>query len=72
MPASSVKTVGTPRSKQPVGEQSPTADGRIQRKKVARQKADAKDDAENEWTKNLPSVPSTQHLDPKGMFVAQN
>ena len=68
IPSSSVKTVGTPRAKQPVGEQSPSADGRIPRKKVARQKADAKDDADSEWTKNLPSVPSTQHVDPKGMF----
>ena len=66
IPASSVKTVGTPRSKEPATERSPaaeqssTTDVRIPKRKIARQKAIH--DGSSQWTKNMPSVPSTQHL----------
>src|SRR5277367_2539134 len=71
--ASSVKTVGTPRSKEASSEQSPTAkhaaaaDVRIPKRKVARQKTNNGQDGGSQWTKNMPSVPSTQHLSLDGM-----
>lgn len=73
MPASSVKTVGTPRAKESTRGQSPrtqqasTSDVRIPKRKVARQKANSGQDGSNQWTKNMPSVPSTQHLSLDGM-----
>lgn len=75
VPASSVKTVGTPRAKEvapeqsPVGKQSST-DVRIPKRKVARQKSSSGQEGKTQWTKNMPSVPSTQHLSLDGMAPA--
>ena len=65
IPASSVKTVGTPRPKD-ANEKRSSADLRISKRKVAREKAEGREEERDEWTMNLPTVPSTQHLDPKG------
>ena len=73
IPASSVKAVGTPRSKEAGAEQSSAAeqssptDVRIAKRKTARQKNNNGQDAGSQWTKNMPSVPSTQHLSVDGM-----
>jgi len=62
----SVKTVGAPRTKEPSDKRA-SADARASRRKISREKAETKPDVRDEWTVSLPSVPSTQHLDPKGM-----
>jgi hypothetical protein len=78
IPASSVKTVGTPRPKEAPSGQSPTAkqasaaDVRIPKRKVARQKPNNSQDGRSQWTKNMPSVPSTQHLSLDGMSPRTN
>lgn len=64
--ATSVKTVGTPRAKD-ASEKRSSADVRISKRKVAREKADVKSESKDDRKMNLPSVPSTQHLDPKGI-----
>ena len=52
--SASVKTVGT-------AEKRPAATPRPSRRKTAKDKPEA-----DEWTRHLPSVPSTQHLSEKG------
>src|SRR5947207_1411492 len=70
---SSVKAVGTPRSKGPATtrspptEQSSATDVRVPKRKIARQKANSSRDGSNQWARNMPSVPSTQHLSIDGM-----
>jgi hypothetical protein len=73
IPASSVKTVGTPREKEAPAEQSPvteqeqaSTDVRIPKRKVTRQKTSSGQDRGNQWTRSMPSVPSTQHLSVDG------
>lgn len=67
IPTTSVKQVGAPRT-----DKRPGADSRLSKRKVAKgektEPAKQKDDNYNEWTRSLPSVPSTQHLNPKGML----
>jgi hypothetical protein len=77
MPASSVKTVGTPRAKEAATDQSPVSeqastDVRIPKRKVARQKSNNGQHGSNQWTKNMPSVPSTQHLSIDGISPETN
>lgn len=69
--APAVKTVGTPRSKE-AGEKRPGAESRLSKRKLARDKAEKALDAKDEWATNLPSVPSTQHLDPRGKQLPSN
>lgn len=62
----SVKTVGTPRAKDATGQKRSGAESRLSRRKVPRARSEHPADSKDEWAINLPSVPSTQHLDPKG------
>jgi hypothetical protein len=62
----SVKTVGTPRSKVGTGEKRAGAESRLSRRKIPRDRTEHAADGKDEWAVKLPSVPSTQHLDPKG------
>lgn len=66
----SVKTVGTPRSKGGTGEKRSSAESRLSRRRIARDRSDDVADGKDEWAIDLPSVPSTQHLDPKDIYVA--
>jgi hypothetical protein len=61
-----VKTVGTPRTKENTGEKKAGAESRLSRRKIPREKNEHAADGKDEWSMDLPSVPSTQHLDPKG------
>ena len=65
IPATSVKTVGTPRSKDPADKKA-VGEPRLQKRKIARDRGEGKPDGKRELPLALPSVPSTQHLDPKG------
>jgi hypothetical protein len=62
----SPKTVGAPRSKDGTGEKRSGAESRLSRRKIPRDRSEYAADGKDEWAVNLPSVPSTQHLDPKG------
>lgn len=62
----SVKAVGTPRSKDSPTEKRSGAESRLSRRKIPRDRNEQAAGGNDEWTINLPSVPSTQHLDPKG------
>ena len=61
-----VKTVGTPRSKDAAGQKRAGAESRLSRRKIPRDRSEHAPEGKDEWAINLPSVPSTQHLDPKG------
>ena len=61
-----VKTVGTPRSKDGAGQKRAGAESRLSRRKIPRDRSEHAPEGKDEWAINLPSVPSTQHLDPKG------
>ena len=65
--AASVKQVGAPRST----DKRPGAESRLSKRRPTKtEKVEAskqKEEFDNEWTRSLPSVPSTQHLNPKGM-----
>jgi len=61
IPPASVKHVGAPRAEKRTG-----AESRLSKRKVPKDKAETKQDFSNEWTLKLPSVPSTQYLNPKG------
>lgn len=63
IPAASVKQVGTPRSET----KRPGSESRLSKKRSSKEKFDAKQEAQDDWTAKLPSVPSLQHLNPKGM-----
>ncbi len=62
----SVKTVGTPRAKDATGQKRSGAESRLSKRKLSRDKSEHAVEDKDEWAANLPSVPSTQHLDPKG------
>lgn len=62
----SVKTVGTPKSKDGTSGKRSGAESRLSRRKIPRERNEQGEDGRDEWTVNLPSVPSTQHVDPKG------
>lgn len=68
IPTDSVKQVGAPRS-----DKRPGTDSRLSKRKVAKgdktEPTKQKDDNYNEWTRSLPSVPSTQHLNQKGRHL---
>ncbi|KAF7503577.1 hypothetical protein GJ744_003605 [Endocarpon pusillum] len=66
----SVKTVATPRAKDATGHKRSGAESRLSRRKIPRARSEHAVDSKDEWAINLPSVPSTQHLDPKDVFVA--
>jgi len=70
IPTASVKQVGAPRSDKRLG-----AESRLSKRKVTKsEKAEAAkhhDEYFNEWTRTLPSVPSTQHLNPKGKAIKE-
>lgn len=73
IPAASVKQVGAPRS----SDKRPGTDSRLSKRKVtkgdkdkveaAKQREKDIQDYSNEWTRSLPSVPATQHLNSKGI-----
>jgi len=72
IPTASVKQVGAPRS---TTDKRPGAESRLAKRKSTKadkvevKSSGKKDDVQlysNEWTRTLPSVPSTQHLNPKG------
>jgi len=72
IPTGSVKQVGAPRSST---DKRPGAESRLAKRKTTKgEKVEVKTVAKkedvqlysNEWTRSLPSVPSTQHLNPKG------
>lgn len=63
IPAASVKQVGTPRSET----KRPGSESRLSKKRSSKEKFDAKQEVQDDWTSKLPSVPSLQHLNPKGM-----
>lgn len=68
IPEDSVKQVGTPRS----NDKRTGAESRQSKRKVAKSEKtepgkQVQEAKGNEWTLQLPSVPSTQHLNPKGM-----
>lgn len=69
IPAASVKQVGAPRST----DKRPGVESRLSKRKVTKtEKVEAskpKEDYSSEWTRSLPSVPSTQHLNPKGKIA---
>jgi hypothetical protein len=65
VPNPSVKTVGTPRPKDG-SQKQPGAESRLSRRKIPRDRNEHATDGKDEWALDLPSVPSTQHLDPKG------
>ena len=69
VPSPSVKNVTTPRSKQSPTEKRSGAVSRLSRRNSVRGTADYAADQEEPWTVNLPSVPNTQHLDPKGTIL---
>src|SRR6266480_239372 len=76
IPASSVKAVGTPRAKEVsaerpsvTGQNQASTDVRLPKRKVARQKTSNGQDRGNQWTKDIPSVPSTQHLSIDGTLL---
>lgn len=66
IPSSHVKQVGTPRST----DKRAGAESRLSKRKAQKhEKTEGlkqEDGFCNEWTRTLPSVPSTQHLNPKG------
>jgi hypothetical protein len=64
----SVKAVGTPRSKDGPGDKRPGTESRLSRRRIPRDKSEHAQGGKDEWATNLPSVPSTQHLDPKGFW----
>ena len=66
----SVKTVGTPRPKDGSSQKRPGAESRLSRRKIQRDRNELVADGKDEWAIDLPSVPSTQHLDPKGKVHA--
>lgn len=68
----SVKTVGAPRPKDGSSQKRPGAESRLSRRKVPRDRNEHVADGHDEWAIDLPSVPSTQHLDPKGQLLALN
>lgn len=65
IPTTSVKQVGAPRS-----DKQPSTDSRLSKRKITKsEKSEAvkqQDEHFSEWTRTLPSVPSTQHINPKG------
>ena len=63
IPPASVKQVGAPRS----DTKRSGAESRLSKRKVSKDKLDAKQVPQDDWTSKLPSVPSLQHLNPKGM-----
>lgn len=72
IPATSVKQVGAPRST----DKRPGAESRLSKRKAAKgEKTEVSKQQQeprgNEWTLSLPSVPSTQHLNPKGKLHLQ-
>ncbi|KAK5079175.1 hypothetical protein LTR64_002405 [Lithohypha guttulata] len=70
IPAASVKQVGAPRST----DKRPGVESRLSKRKVTKTEkvevSKPKEDYSSEWTRSLPSVPSTQHLNPKDVYVA--
>ncbi len=70
IPAASVKQVGAPRS----DTKRPGAESRLSKKRSSKDKLDAKQESQDDWTSKLPSVPSLQHLNPKGSlhFILPN
>ncbi|KAK6384851.1 hypothetical protein LTS17_002414 [Exophiala oligosperma] len=66
IPAASVKQVGTPRSET----KRPGSESRLSKKRSSKEKFDAKQEVQDDWTSKLPSVPSLQHLNPKDIYVA--
>ncbi|EXJ92073.1 hypothetical protein A1O3_00623 [Capronia epimyces CBS 606.96] len=66
IPAASVKQVGAPRS----DTKRPAAESRSSKKRASKDKLEAKQESQADWTWNLPSVPSLQHLNPKDIYVA--
>jgi hypothetical protein len=67
VPSSSVKTVGTPRSKDATTiEKRPGSESRLSRRKTSRDKTEHPAIGKEQWAISLPTAPSTQHLDPKG------
>jgi len=75
IPTASVKQVGAPRS---TTDKRPGTESRLAKRKSAKgEKVEVKTNAKkedtevysNEWTSSLPSVPSTQHLNPKGKDI---
>ena len=64
MATTSVKAVGGPRTKEAV-DKRPGAESRLSKRKVSRDKQMEQD----EWTRYLPSVPSTHHLSEKGRYL---
>lgn len=62
IPASQVKQVGAPRTES----KRPGAESRLSKKRSPKDKVDAKQEIQENWTSNLPAVPSLQHLNPKG------
>jgi len=78
IPTASVKQVGAPRSNT---DKRPGAESRLAKRKSTKgekvevKSSGKKDDVQlysNEWTRSLPSVPSTQHLNPKGKNARQH
>ena len=65
IPASSVKQVGAPRT----DPKRPGAESRVSKKRNSKDKVDTKQDVQDNWTSNLPAVPSLQHLNPKGIII---
>lgn len=70
IPAASVKQVGAPRTT----DKRPGATSRLSKRATTKvEKVDTakqKEDPSSEWVKSLPSVPSTQHLNEKDIYVA--
>ncbi|KIW12157.1 hypothetical protein PV08_09432 [Exophiala spinifera] len=66
IPAASVKQVGTPRSET----KRPGSESRLSKKRSSKDKVDAKEEVQDDWTSKLPSVPSLQHLNPKDIYVS--
>lgn len=68
IPSSHVKQVGTPRAT----EKRAGTESRLSKRKAQKQERTEglkqEDGHYNEWARTLPSVPSTQHLNPKGEF----
>ncbi|KIW99776.1 uncharacterized protein Z518_10704 [Rhinocladiella mackenziei CBS 650.93] len=64
--AASVKQVGAPRSES----KRPGAESRLSKKRASKDKLEAKQEPQDDWTSKLPSVPSLQHLNPKDIYVS--
>ncbi|KAK4947313.1 hypothetical protein LTR10_013681 [Elasticomyces elasticus] len=66
IPPASVKQVGALRSET----KRSGAESRLSKRRVSKDKVDAKQVPHDDWTSKLPSVPSLQHLNPKDIYVA--